>query len=50
MTERKGKRVCSGKCRATLSRRRKAAALTVRDRKIRRFLEAALEKLGEGSR
>lgn len=45
MRERKGKHTCSGKCRGELGRRRKAEALTVRDRGIRGLLEAALRVL-----
>ena len=47
MTERKGKRACSGKCRAALSRREQDAASRRRDQEIRALLEAALTKLGE---
>ena len=45
MAERKGKRACSGKCRAALSRRQREAEREVRDRAIRALLEAALRKL-----
>jgi hypothetical protein len=46
MAERKGKRACSGKCRAPLSRRQREAERDVRDRAIRELLEAALRTLG----
>jgi predicted nucleic acid-binding Zn ribbon protein len=42
-----GRKVCSGRCRATRSRQRKAEARTERDAEIRALLEAALEKLRE---
>jgi predicted nucleic acid-binding Zn ribbon protein len=49
MVVRKGKRACSGKCRAVLSRRRREDARDVRDREVRALLEAALRTLGEGA-
>ncbi len=42
MAERKGKQVCSGKCRAALSRRRRAEALRTRDQEIRAGLEGVI--------
>jgi hypothetical protein len=49
MVERKGKRACSAKCRAVLSRRRREDARDARDREIQALLEAALAKLGKGA-
>jgi hypothetical protein len=49
VAERKGKRACSAKCRAMLSRRRREDARDARDREIRALLEAALRKLGTGA-
>ena len=49
MTERKGKRACSAKCRAVLSRQRQDPARLRRDQEIRALLEAALTKLGKGA-
>jgi predicted nucleic acid-binding Zn ribbon protein len=46
MAERKGKRACSGKCRAVLSRRRRDDVRDGRDREVRALLEAALRTLG----
>ena len=46
MPERKGKRACSARCRATLSRRSREQAQATRDRELRALLEAALKKLG----
>jgi predicted nucleic acid-binding Zn ribbon protein len=46
MAVRKGKRACSGKCRALLSRRRRDEGRQERDRELRALLEAALRKLG----
>jgi predicted nucleic acid-binding Zn ribbon protein len=43
-----GQEVCSGKCRAARSRRRRAEARRERDAEIRAMLEAALNKLREG--
>ncbi len=40
--------VCSGRCRAKLSRQKKAAEQTQRDRRLREMLEAALGLLEEG--
>ena len=40
--------VCSGRCRAARSRRRKAEARRERDAEIRGLLEVALKKLQEG--
>jgi predicted nucleic acid-binding Zn ribbon protein len=42
-----GQEVCSGKCRAARSWRRKAEARRERDAEIRALLEAALNKLKE---
>ena len=39
--------VCSGKCRATWSRRKKAQAETDRNRQVRALLAEALRLLGE---
>jgi predicted nucleic acid-binding Zn ribbon protein len=47
MAERKGKRACSAKCRAALSRRRSDEARRARDQEIRALLETALRMLGE---
>ena len=47
--ERKGKRACSARCRAVLSRQRKDEALRRRDQEIRALLEAALTTLGKGA-
>jgi len=41
-------KACSGKCRAALSRRRKAEGQAHRDRRVRELLERALGELGEG--
>ena len=41
MAEPRGKRACSGKCRAVLSRRRKDEARQTRDREIRGLLVQA---------
>lgn len=41
-------RVCSGSCRAELSRRRQAQARQARDQQIRAFLLAALDLMGKG--
>jgi predicted nucleic acid-binding Zn ribbon protein len=49
MAERKGKRACSGKCRAVLSRRRHDEARQARDQEIRALLELALTTLGKGA-
>jgi predicted nucleic acid-binding Zn ribbon protein len=49
MVERKGKRACSEKCRAALSRREQDAARRRRDQEIRTLLEAALTTLGKGA-
>jgi hypothetical protein len=46
MPERKGKRACSGKGRAVLSRRRRDDVRDARDREVRALLEAALRTLG----
>lgn len=43
--ERKGKRTCSGKCRAALSRQRREEAGAERDRLVRALLEQALRLL-----
>jgi predicted nucleic acid-binding Zn ribbon protein len=43
-----GQEVCSGRCRATRSRLRKAGAQRERDAEIRALLETVLEKLREG--
>ena len=48
MAARKGKRACSGKCRARLSRREQDAARRRRDQEIRALLEAALRTLEKG--
>jgi predicted nucleic acid-binding Zn ribbon protein len=48
MAERKGKRACSGKCRAALHRRRRGDVRDARDQEIRALLEAALRTLGTG--
>ncbi len=40
--------VCSGRCRAELSRRRQAQARQARDQQIRAFLLAALDLMGKG--
>ena len=47
-TPRDGQRACSGKCRAALNRRERAARLATRDAELRRLLEAALRLLGGG--
>ena len=47
--ERKGKRACSAKCRAVLSRRRREDARDARDREVWALLEAALRILGKGA-
>ena len=47
MVERKGKRACSGKCRAVLSRRRRDDVRDARDREVRALLEVVLTKLKE---
>jgi predicted nucleic acid-binding Zn ribbon protein len=49
MAERKGKRACSGKCRAVLSRRRREDVRNAREQEIRALLEAALATLRRGS-
>lgn len=41
--------VCSGKCRAALSRRRKAEAQRARDERVRELLNAALAALKENA-
>ena len=46
MAERKGKQVCSAKCRAVLSRRRHDEARQTRDQEVRALLEAAPGTLG----
>ena len=47
LTGREAQQVCSGKCRAALSRQKKAEELTQRDRRIRKLLEEALGMLGK---
>ncbi len=47
LTGREAQQVCSGKCRAALSRQKKAEELTQRDRRIRELLEEALGMLEE---
>jgi predicted nucleic acid-binding Zn ribbon protein len=49
MAARTGKRACSGKCRAVLSRRRREDVHDARDQEIRALLAAALTKLGKGA-
>jgi predicted nucleic acid-binding Zn ribbon protein len=49
MVERKGKRACSAKCRAVLSRRRRDDDRAARDREVRTLLETALRTLGKGA-
>jgi len=44
-----GRKVCSGKCRATLSRRRRKDAQRTRNEEIRALLDTALKKLKEGA-
>jgi predicted nucleic acid-binding Zn ribbon protein len=43
-----GRRVCSAKCRAVLSRRRRVEVQAVRDAEIRRHAEAIIGLLDEG--
>jgi predicted nucleic acid-binding Zn ribbon protein len=43
-----GRRVCSGRCRAALSRTRRAEAQAARDAEVRRLLAAALRLLDGG--
>ncbi len=47
LTGRETQQVCSGKCRATRSRQKKAEERADRDRELRWHLEAALRLLGE---
>ena len=49
MVERKGKRACSPKCPAVLSRRGRGDVRATRDQEIRALLEAALRTLGKGA-
>jgi hypothetical protein len=49
-TGRVTKQACSGRCRATLSRRRQSAARAVREGAVRALLEAALRVLDEAPR
>lgn len=45
LADRPRARVCSGRCRAELARRRQAERLEARDREIRGLLEEALRRL-----
>jgi predicted nucleic acid-binding Zn ribbon protein len=47
MPPRDGQRACSGRCRAALHRRDRAARLATRDAEVRRLLESALRMLDD---
>ncbi len=46
LTMREGKKSCSNRCRAALSRRKRAQALADRDHRLQRLVEALAREVG----